>query len=97
MSDRPSVRIPIRGVIAAVLLAIPFAGTLWVGSYAKSGPRLWSIPFFYWYQFLWVIIAVACTAVAYVLVMQLDRERRAARAARRDAGQGGSEPEGDAE
>ena len=28
---------------------------LWVGSYAKVDPTFIGIPFFYWYQMLWVL------------------------------------------
>ena len=38
------------------LLAIPFFALLWVPFYNFSAPLLWGIPFFYWYQFLWVIL-----------------------------------------
>ena len=30
-------------------------------------PRLAGIPFFIWYQFLWIIIGVAITGVVYAL------------------------------
>ena len=29
-------------------------------------PRLLGMPFFYWYQFLFVLVGVACVAVVYV-------------------------------
>jgi hypothetical protein len=41
---------------------------LWVSSYARYEPRLWGFPFFYWYQFLWVLITSAATYAAYRLV-----------------------------
>jgi hypothetical protein len=30
-------------------------------------PRLFGMPFFYWYQFLWVPIGVVCVAIVYVM------------------------------
>lgn len=48
-----------------VLLIIPFIATLWVPFYAGTSPELGGIPFFYWYQFLWVIITAIITAVVY--------------------------------
>ena len=48
------------------LLLVPFVGTLWVPFYASLEPRLWGIPFFYWYQFLWVALGAGTTAVVYV-------------------------------
>lgn len=50
---------------APLLLILPYIGTLWVSSYASIEPTLWGIPFFYWYQFLWVGIGVAVTIVVY--------------------------------
>jgi hypothetical protein len=38
------------------LLLIPFIALLWVPFYNFVEPALWGIPFFYWYQFLWVIL-----------------------------------------
>jgi len=65
------------GVVAAVavLLLAPLVALLWVGSYAKEDPKLWGFPFFYWYQFLWVFIASACTWLAYTLVRHTRRNQ----------------------
>ena len=41
------------------LLAIPFVVLLWVPSYNAIEPSLWGIPFFYWYQFLWLFLSAA--------------------------------------
>ncbi|MFE9093762.1 DUF3311 domain-containing protein [Streptomyces sp. NPDC007264] len=57
---------PVRVVIALCLLA-PFVAMLWVGSYAKTDPAFIGIPFFYWYQMLWVVISTALTMTAYKL------------------------------
>lgn len=42
-----------------LLLALPFVGLLWVPFYNSIEPMLWGIPFFYWYQFLWVFLTSA--------------------------------------
>ncbi len=42
-----------------LLLLIPFTALLWVPFYNFVEPALWGIPFFYWYQFLWVILTSA--------------------------------------
>jgi hypothetical protein len=42
-----------------VLLLVPFVALLWVPFYNSIEPALWGIPFFYWYQFLWVFITSA--------------------------------------
>ena len=39
-----------------LLLLVPFVALLWVPFYNSITPALWDIPFFYWYQFLWVIL-----------------------------------------
>jgi hypothetical protein len=52
---------------AYVLLLAPFIGTLWVSTYASKSPRLFGFPFFYWYQFAWVIAAAGITAFVYLV------------------------------
>jgi hypothetical protein len=37
-----------------VLLLVPFAGTLWFPFFNRADPGAWGIPFFVWYQFLWI-------------------------------------------
>ncbi|MGW2045517.1 DUF3311 domain-containing protein [Streptomyces sp. NPDC001858] len=79
MSDAPEVPkepvvTPVRVVIALCLLA-PFVAMLWVGSYAKVDPAFIGIPFFYWYQMLWVLLSTALTVIAYKL-WQIDRRGR---------------------
>ena len=74
--------------IAAVLLAIPIVGLLWVSSYARLEPTLAGFPFFIWYQFLWVFLCAACTWTGHRIVL-IARPRRplAERGAkRREAG-----------
>ncbi|MFF5182344.1 DUF3311 domain-containing protein [Streptomyces sp. NPDC000345] len=81
MSDTPEVTrgpvvTPVRVVIGLCLLA-PFVAMLWVGSYAKVDPAFIGIPFFYWYQMLWVLISTALTMVAYKLWQRDQRARKA--------------------
>ena len=38
------------------LLVLPFIALLWVPSYNSVEPSLGGVPFFYWYQFLWLFI-----------------------------------------
>ncbi|QUI33803.1 DUF3311 domain-containing protein [Streptomyces alfalfae] len=88
MSDAPEVNrpvvTPVRVVIAVCLVA-PFVAMLWVGSYAKVEPAFIGIPFFYWYQMLWVVISTALTMVAYQL-WQRDQRARKAEQVRKGAG-----------
>jgi membrane protein implicated in regulation of membrane protease activity len=62
-------------VVCAVLLLAPFVALLWVSSYAKDSPRLLGFPFFYWYQFLWVLLSAGGTYLAYVLVRRVEPRR----------------------
>ncbi|MEU6280514.1 DUF3311 domain-containing protein [Streptomyces sp. NPDC047028] len=71
---KPAVVTPVRVTIALCLCA-PFVAMMWVGSYAKSDPAFIGIPFFYWYQMLWVIIATALTMLAYKLWQRDQRAR----------------------
>ena len=47
------------------LLLLPFIGVLIPAFYNKKDPELGGVPFFYWYQMLWIAISVAVTVVVY--------------------------------
>jgi Protein of unknown function (DUF3311) len=49
------------------LLLLPLAALLFPGLYARTTPTLFGFPFFYWYQFAWVLITAAITGLVYVL------------------------------
>ena len=49
-----------------LLLLVQFIAVLWPPFYNKLEPVLFGIPFFYWYQLLWIIIGAALTAAVYV-------------------------------
>ncbi|MGW2557866.1 DUF3311 domain-containing protein [Streptomyces sp. NPDC001514] len=72
---RKPVVTPVRAVVALCLIA-PFVAMLWVSSYAKVEPTVAGIPFFYWYQMLWVVISTALTMVAYTLWQRDQRARK---------------------
>ncbi|MEU7409039.1 MULTISPECIES: DUF3311 domain-containing protein [Streptomyces] len=81
MSETPEVRPPVvtpGRVIIALCLVAPFVAMLWVGSYAKTDPTFIGIPFFYWYQMLWVPISTALTMLAYQLWKRDQRARKGA-------------------
>jgi hypothetical protein len=46
-------------------LLLPFLGLLAPVLYAKAAPELFGIPFFYWYQVLWLFASSALTALVY--------------------------------
>ena len=60
-----------------LLFLIQFIAVLWPPFYNMAEPDLIGIPFFYWYQLLWVFIAAGACYLAYVL---LRREARGDRA-----------------
>ena len=48
------------------LLILPYVGLLFPQFYARVDPTLWGFPFFYWYQFAWVILSALLTGVVYL-------------------------------
>jgi hypothetical protein len=50
-----------------VLLLIQYVAMLWVPYYNSAEPSLAGIPFFYWYQMLWVLIGAALTGIVYLV------------------------------
>jgi uncharacterized membrane protein len=61
--------------LVLVLLVVPFIGTLWVSTYASLTPTLWGLPFFYWYQFLWIAIGAVLTIIVYAVERSEHTER----------------------
>jgi hypothetical protein len=47
------------------LLLVPLVGVLLPPIYNVQDPELAGIPFFYWYQLLWVPVSAAITFVVY--------------------------------
>jgi len=59
---------PVRTVLwARLLLIIPFVAMLWVSSYDKAEPMIAGIPFFYWYQLLWILIGAVIIGFVYAM------------------------------
>jgi len=48
-----------------LLLLIPFIALLYPPFYNFQQPTFIGIPFFYWFQLLWVIITAVITAIVY--------------------------------
>ena len=48
------------------LLIVPLVGVLIPTFYTAREPELIGIPFFYWYQILWIPLGVAITVLVYV-------------------------------
>jgi hypothetical protein len=54
-------------VWARLLLLVPFIASLWVSSYDSAQPAVVGVPFFYWYQLLWVILSAVIIAFVYLI------------------------------
>jgi hypothetical protein len=50
---------------ARLLLLVPFLAVLYVPFYNSVEPTLFSVPFFYWYQLLWIILGALLILFVY--------------------------------
>jgi hypothetical protein len=62
--DEPKRRRSFR--LSHLLLLIPYVAMMWVPSYNRIEPALAGIPFFYWYQLLWIVLGVVILLPAYL-------------------------------
>lgn len=68
MSSNSNEHRPVRVVVwARLLLILPFIAMLWVSTYNSVEPMWAGIPFFYWYQLLWVIVGAAIIGFVYLV------------------------------
>jgi hypothetical protein len=54
--------------LIGTLLALPYFGLCFPAFYARATPALFGFPFFYWYQFGWVILTSILLGLAYKLL-----------------------------
>jgi FtsH-binding integral membrane protein len=54
-----------RSPLWYLLLLMPFVAMMWVSSYNRAEPSWGGIPFFYWYQLVWILISAALTLIVY--------------------------------
>jgi hypothetical protein len=47
------------------LFLLPFFGVFFPWVYNTPDPELIGVPFFYWYQMLWVLLTVILTVIVY--------------------------------
>jgi hypothetical protein len=47
------------------LLVLPYLGLCFPAIYARATPTLFGFPFFYWYQFAWVLLASFLIWICY--------------------------------
>ncbi|MQS13965.1 DUF3311 domain-containing protein [Streptomyces kaniharaensis] len=84
MPEPPGAPVPVvtpERVLAALALLVPIVAMLWVPSYDKADPAAGGMPFFYWYQLLWVPVSAVFTVAAYLLINRDEKARAAARKA----------------
>jgi hypothetical protein len=48
-----------------LLFVVQFVVILWPPFYNKIDPTFIGIPFFYWFQLLWVLVSAVLTAIVY--------------------------------
>ncbi|HUD50545.1 DUF3311 domain-containing protein [Parvibaculum sp.] len=48
------------------LIFLPIPAVLWVPFFNSTEPSLAGVPFFYWYQLLWILISAALTICVYL-------------------------------
>jgi len=48
-----------------LLLTLPYLGLCFPAIYARATPTLFGFPFFYWYQFAWVIATSCLLGLVY--------------------------------
>ena len=57
------------------LLLVPMLLVIWPPLYNRTGPELFGIPFFYWFQLAVIPIGVACTALVYQATARRGNDR----------------------
>jgi hypothetical protein len=67
-----------RWALIYVVLAPAVVLPLWVSLYNREDPTLFGFPFFFWFQFLLIIVAVCLTVPAYLLSHGAERLDRVA-------------------
>ena len=59
--------------LVGLLLLVPIVMPLLVNVYAKEEPTLGGVPFFFWYQFMWIPLAALITTICYRIVSRQER------------------------
>ena len=67
MSSHASRPTPLARALVSALFLIIVVVALWVPFYNRLEPTAFGIPFFYWFQIVWVVVTAAATVVAYRL------------------------------
>ncbi len=51
-----------------LLMVLPYLGLCFPRIYTRATPALWGFPFFYWYQFAWVLTTSALLGIVYLKI-----------------------------
>jgi hypothetical protein len=62
--DKPARKRRFR--LSYLLLLIPYAAMMWVPYYNRAEPAIAGIPFFYWYQLVWIVLGALILLPAYL-------------------------------
>jgi hypothetical protein len=55
---------------------VPYLAVLWVPFYNRLDPELDGIPFFYWYQMLWIVLGAVVLIPVYLAEERGSGDRR---------------------
>lgn len=50
-----------------LLLIVPYVAILWVPFFNRAEPSIAGIPFFYWYQMLWIVLGALLLLPVYLI------------------------------
>ncbi len=57
-----------NSILKFIILVLPYAFmVLGFGIYDRATPYLGGMPFFYWYQILWIFLAAILTSIVYFI------------------------------
>lgn len=62
-----STRSPQRKLVIFVLLLLPLVAVLVPEFYNRNSPDIGGMPFFYWWQLLWIAVVAVCMGFVYLL------------------------------
>lgn len=67
MADKGTTRTGHKRRWLIPVIFVPFIAVLWVPFFNTTEPALGGVPFFYWYQLMWIGISAVLTIAVYFL------------------------------
>lgn len=67
MAQNTSSARTMRRIALPVLLLVTYIGVLYTPFYNSVEPNFMGIPFFYWYQMMWIFISAILTGIMYAI------------------------------